>query len=287
MSKSVKTMMLIAAIMLGLGLGAIVTGLAMGGSLVTVSWRSDGLHAETFDSSNLPKAPAAPQAPTAPAIPRAGGYSYQGQEVRGLAIQLGACEALIQEGNDFALDVNGIGPEVTSTVENGVWSITNQERGYHWKGFNNDHQVVTITLPKGFVASQLNLDMGAGALRADSLAANTVYISVGAGEIEIGQLYGGLSGGRSELNCGMGTITVDSAALASKIALNCGMGEIDLSIQGRQGDYGYECTVGMGEIHIGSASTAGLGGKMAKAAPGDNYIVADCGMGSIQVEFEE
>lgn len=270
MNKSVRNLIILVAVLFGLGIGSMTVGLALGGQFMSVGWGPYGFYA-----GPLNEAPAAPAAPAAPGV-----GNVQG-DIQSLTLSLGACEAFIQEGDVFNLEVTGNGPEVRSEVKDGVWCITNDDEGWNWKWNSKPHQQVTITLPKGFVAKELSLDMGMGRMEADALAANTAYLSVGAGQLEIDNL----TSAYTSISSGMGQVQIDNAALTGYIELDCGMGQIEMTIDGVEADYGYDCSVGMGEIRIGGATAAGMGGDMNRTVEGDNAIVASCGMGSVRVGF--
>lgn len=282
MKKGHKALLITAGILLATGLVASASGLMMGASLRDVNmgittdgwkWGNEG------GTRTVPETPAAPDAPAAPVAP-----SMFSEEIRSLDISVGICEMIIVEGDTFAVETSGKdSKKVNVWVENGELNIETEEyRGGNFT-ITGDHLIIELTVPKDWRAREIDIEIGAGWLTADKLLANELSIDVGAGEASIGYV----ESTNTDITSGMGKIIIDGGVLTGKTDIECGMGTIDVVINGKEVDYGGSIEVGMGAVTIGSNSRAGTGGTINFNKGATNFIDAECGMGVINVLFEE
>ncbi|MEG1390802.1 MAG: hypothetical protein RSD07_10575 [Angelakisella sp.] len=201
--------------------------------------------------------------------------------VTSLQFDIEAGEVFITEGNSFSVEGRFVGTKFESAVKNGVWILKAEGNDFGRIG-RSEHTILTITIPEGFSAEKMAIDVSAGALSADRLIAKEAILTVGMGEIDIDALY---SQG-AVIDCGMGSIDIEGKLLGKTI-IDCGMGEVNLSIDGCEEDYGHTASVGMGEVHIGKGvNMAGVGGDSSLGAERPNQLYIDCGMGSVDIDFE-
>lgn len=202
--------------------------------------------------------------------------------IHSLYIDLGAADAVIQEGNDFDLTVSGFKPGgCTSIVQNGVWKINDsgyKDIIYGLKNLFRDRKAV-ITVPYGFRFKDIHLSMGAGRMKSNSLITETSTLSIGAGEITMSEFQSG----PSKMRCGMGSIKLDGE-LTGLCKMDCGMGKIYADITSMR-DCGYDVNVGMGEVKIGDNNFSGMSGRHRINQGADNFFDITCGMGSVEVKF--
>ena len=134
---------------------------------------------------------------------------------------------------------------------------------------------------KDFDTISLGVDMGTIDLECD-LKVQELSVEVGAGEF-CG--YGNITAANCDLQVGAGTIDIDQIDV-QKLNADCGAGEIDMVVTGKEKDYNYELSCGMGEIDLENSEYSGLGIEKTISNEGaQKDMVLECGMGEIDVEF--
>lgn len=210
-------------------------------------------------------------------------------DIHTLDFQFEAMDVIIQEGDGFHIKAERVDSQrFTTRQDGGRWEIRCDSRSsglsrINW-GNNWEKKAprVVVTLPKGFTADRLDLEMGMGFLVADGLSADHSDIYVGMGEMDLVDF----SSGNCRMEVGMGSLTLDGK-LTGKGEVTCGMGSVELLLQGRESDYGFDASVGMGSVNIGLHSIDGLGGEMTLNTGAPNFYTVDCGMGSVDIVFRE
>lgn len=82
-----------------------------------------------------------------------------------------------------------------------------------------------------------------------------------------------------------GTIDIDQLDI-QKLNADCGAGEIDMVVTGKEKDYNYDLSCGMGEINLEDSEYSGIGIEKNISNEGARKdMVLECGMGEIDVEF--
>ena len=198
-----------------------------------------------------------------------------------LEISLKYDELLIQEydGDKIRVDVaddakNDVVVEETS----GKITITDTRSGNVKK-----KKQVKVSIPSGkdFDTISLGVDMGTIDLECD-LKVQELSVEVGAGEFSG---YGNITAAYCDLQVGAGTIDIDQIDV-QKLNADCGAGEIDMVVTGKEKDYNYELSCGMGEIDLENSEYSGLGIEKTISNEGaQKDMVLECGMGEIDVEF--
>lgn len=157
--------------------------------------------------------------------------------VKSLDIQFDYGEVNIVEGDTFMVSSDSLleDGEFESVVLDGVWTIKesiNQKINiFGWKipmlTFSGTDflQEITITVPKGFIAENVHLELGAGVLKADVIRSNTGYFEVDAGEMSINQLE---VSQESSYKIGTGYISLEDVEV-NNITIDCGIGYVDIA----------------------------------------------------------
>ena len=142
---------------------------------------------------------------------------------------------------------------------------------------------IKVIVPSGkdFDTVSLGVDMGTIDLECD-LKVQELSVEVGAGEFSG---YGNITAANCDLQVGAGTIDIDQIDV-QKLNADCGAGEIDMVVTGKEKDYNYELSCGMGEIDLENSEYSGLGIEKTISNEGaQKDMVLECGMGEIDVEF--
>lgn len=130
-------------------------------------------------------------------------------------------------------------------------------------GVNSDEGSIVVKIPRNMSFDEVDLEFGAGKANLTGLVANSVDIEIGAGEVNLK---------------GLDTKALDTAV---------GAGKLYIELVGVESDYNYEAECGMGDIKIGTTSVSGMGGSKKTSNPGaSRFMDLECGMGEIQIEFQ-
>ena len=198
-----------------------------------------------------------------------------------LEISLKYDELLIQEydGDKIRVNVaNDTKNDVVVKETSGKITITDTRSGNVKK-----KKQIKVIVPSGkdFDTVSLGVDMGTIDLECD-LKVQELSVEVGAGEFSG---YGNITAAYCDLQVGAGTIDIDQIDV-QKLNADCGAGEIDMVVTGKEKDYNYELSCGMGEIDLENSEYSGLGIEKTISNEGaQKDMVLECGMGEIDVEF--
>ena len=198
-----------------------------------------------------------------------------------LEISLKYDELLIQEydGDKIRVNVaNDAKNDVVVKETSGKITITDTRSG----NVKKKKQIkVSIPSVKEFDTVSLGVDMGTIDLECD-LKVQELSVEVGAGEFSG---YGNITAAYCDLQVGAGTIDIDQIDV-QKLNADCGAGEIDMVVTGKEKDYNYDLSCGMGEINLEDSEYSGIGIEKNISNEGARKdMVLECGMGEIDVEF--
>ena len=198
-----------------------------------------------------------------------------------LEISLKYDELLIQEYDGDKIRVNVANDAKNDVVVKetfGKITITDTRSGNVKK-----KKQIKVIVPSGkdFDTVSLGVDMGTIDLECD-LKVQELSVEVGAGEFSG---YGNITAAYCDLQVGAGTIDIDQLDV-QKLNADCGAGEIDMVVTGKEKDYNYDLSCGMGEIDLENSEYSGLGIEKNISNEGARKdMVLECGMGEIDVEF--
>ncbi|BCJ94733.1 hypothetical protein acsn021_23020 [Anaerocolumna cellulosilytica] len=248
-------------------------------------------------------------------------YPISYKKVDSLKLDVSSGTVTIKEGETFSVDVNEAGADyVKSEVSDGILKIT--DSGYFNADRNDEVHVISIfgvkvrtdknniswpdntrieiTLPQEFKADKLTLSIGAGAIQADSLKAKTAIVNVGAGRIRIDELNvenaSSYSVGAGELiiedftgrdidvECGIGAISL-SGIIKGVNEVNCGIGSVEMDINGKEEDYNYDVSSGIGTVRINNNKYSGIASESIKNTGAKDSFSLKCEIGKIDLKI--
>ena len=198
-----------------------------------------------------------------------------------LEISLKYDELLIQEydGDKIRVNVaNDAKNDVVVKETSGKITITDTRSGNVKK-----KKQIKVIVPSGkdFDTISLGVDMGTIDLECD-LKVQELSVEVGAGEFSG---YGNITAAYCDLQVGAGTIDIDQLDI-QKLNADCSAGEIDMVVTGKEKDYNYDLSCGMGEINLEDSEYSGIGIEKNISNEGARKdMVLECGLGEIDVEF--
>ena len=219
-------------------------------------------------------------------------YTVSG-EIQELKLDINAAKLRISESDTFRVESNNKYLKVTE--ENGCLTITETERAY--SNANGKIQV-NLYLPADCAFQKANIYTGAGQVDVDRLAAEDLYLELGAGQVQIETLEATRS---SKINGGAGQVIVHNGTLHN-LDLDMGVGELRIQ-SALTGDCDLDMGVGAAYFTlIGSADdycialdkgvgAATLNGENlsdgAVRGNGIHKIDIDGGVGEIRISFAE
>ena len=220
-----------------------------------------------------------------------GTYSVS-EPIDKLNIDLNGAKLKIKQGSEFSVESNHQKLEINQS--NGVLSIKEHNR---FGIFNFENVSVIVTVPKGFSFDKANIKTDAGSVKIDTLSAERLTLSFGAGSVDIDELTATSS---SKIDCGAGKLTVSGGELnnldfdmgVGKVELtseicgsseiDCGVGKMDLTLIGAKDDYRISLDKGLGSNVIDNTSVS----NSTVYGFGDNSIDIDGGVGGIDIRFD-
>ena len=169
----------------------------------------------------------------------------------------------------------------------------------------NSQASLTVSVPKDAKLQSVTLKTGAGDVDMNNLGtlAQNLTFMTGAGDVEA---YGINVTGTFEASTGAGDVTITdgtfedinlksgmgdfdfTGTVNGDITVSSGVGETDFELTGKESDYNYELTTGVGEIEIGDEVYSGLGGKRTIENEGaEKNISITTGTGDVSLTFAE
>ena len=217
--------------------------------------------------------------------------SFKDAEVRSLDISIGAAEAVIAVGDSYSVEYKNMetGDMTVGLSGLGTLSIKNNAtyRNFtFWMRKNNSEKVpprILIKVPENAKLELLKVNLGAGSITCSGLRLNAekINLSVGAGNLVLGNI----AGGSGKLACGMGNLEY-TGTVSGKVKADCGMGKIHMNLTGNESEYSFSASVGLGSVQFNKIQKNGIG-KLDCTEKKANHIEASCGMGLVKIDMKE
>ena len=174
---------------------------------------------------------------------------------------------------------------------------------------NNDSTRITIGIPSEMMEEEhileaISLKQDAGAIYTDMpLKAEKISIKVNAGEclayekltalrefsadVGVGEIdLQAVEAPEVTLNADVGQIDTETIT-ADDLYIDCGIGSIDAQVCGKEQDYNYEVSCGIGEVACGDSTYSGIGSKREVDNHATKEMEIDCGIGNVIVNFSD
>lgn len=219
-------------------------------------------------------------------------YTVSG-DIQELKLDINATQLVITEGDVFSVQSNNKYLKVSE--QGNLLEITETERHYT----NTSNKIrLEICIPTGTTFKKVDIVTGAGQVNVDRLAAEDLYLELGAGQVQIETLEATRS---SEINGGAGQVIVNDgtlhnldldmgvgelrikSALTGDCDLDMGVGATYLNLVGSIDDYRIELDKGVGAATLEGESLS----DGAVRGSGENTIDIDGGVGEIRISFSE
>lgn len=150
------------------------------------------------------------------------------------------------------------------------------------RGLNGGETRVELYIPADYVFEEVSFDMISGELYIEDVEAAELVLDVGAGVAEIVNFHAM----DADFDCGTGTLTAAGIS-DNEVNIDCGIGTVDYRTVGKETDYNYEISCGIGDITCGESSYSGIAEKKNVNNRAAKDMDIDCGIGSVTVEFAD
>ncbi len=208
---------------------------------------------------------------------------YDRDEIRSIDVDVWGVELEFMETEEDSAEIVVEGVDIAKKlklkqyVEEGELKIESDA-----KIKNGPVGTIYVYVPEGYTFSEASVDIGAGYVYIEDIHAEELSVETGAGETEIADF----TARDAEFQCGAGTISV-AGTVTGDVDIECGMGEVDFMADGSMEDFNCNIECGMGSIIWGDEEFSGIGGTKTINNHAPKNMDIKCGMGNVEVSFEE
>ncbi len=200
--------------------------------------------------------------------------------VKELELKVKRAKIEIQEydGDKICVDRNKLNEDLTvsSSIKDGKLLIS-------VKGDSEDNEgTLLIKLPKDTAFESLELDLYGGILQVTKIQALDLDLSASAGLIQLSDFQAD----NMDIECGAGEIRI-SGRVTQDADIECGVGTVSATLLGKETDYDYNLSCGIGDIKVANDSYSGIGREMELNNGQGKSIQVDCGVGSVNLQFAD
>ena len=282
MKKRWKIFWIVCAVLAAAGLLLTAAGAALGGlSALRNAGKPERLTGKDFHTMDL-DGYSGPQ----------DGEFIMFDDIEDIDLNLGGLQVYVITGNvdGVGIDTSYLRSDIREKVES---SIEYEEEDHELKidigkrlrGWSTvDTGALYIVYAPWTQFGSFSAEVSAGLLELRGLWADEVSLSVGAGQITAKFL----ETEHLDTECGAGSIELLGAVLTGDAEIDCKLGSIVLIMANQpvESDYDYELSCGAGEVIVGNKSYSGLFREAEIDNGSGRLIKADCGLGSIVIQFE-
>lgn len=222
-----------------------------------------------------------------------------GSNIKNMEIEAGGCVFYFEPSRDdnFYVEAQKT-KKFQCYTQNDTLFLRTTGKLNHWEDSKRCN--VTLYVPKDVYFDMVDIDMGAGKMEIDYLAADTMKFDIGAGQIEVDYL----KAKNCDFSVGMGEITVDDMRIdqlmsaevdmghlslygdiRGDVDATCSMGTMELNLTGREKDFNYRIAAAMGNIMIDGREYTGLAREKVIENAAAKNMQLECNMGGMEIYF--
>lgn len=227
---------------------------------------------------------------------------FLSEEVQKLKVKVDCANLILKEATGDKIVVETEGMEDHSykcTCEGGKLKIRQKMHRIH-RSSKRKFSII-LSIPAGKQFDQTSFVIGAGEADATQAVLNTtdLKIEAGAGNIAMKELNVSeecfLEAGAGNVqienvhardmrvDCGAGRVEM-GGKIENNLNAECGVGKIVIHLDGKETDYNFETSCGIGSIRINDSTTGRLGSERGWTNPGAvGTIRLECGVGKIDL----
>jgi len=203
-------------------------------------------------------------------------------QVEIITVKGGATDEAKQDAHEITIETKNIDKRLKLRyyMDEGELKIKTKKKLVHVG--NASKGEICIYVPEGYRFEEASLNVGAGYMYVEDICAQELSVEVGAGQAEVDNF----TAAEADLDCGTGEITA-TGKVDSKADVNCGVGAIVFNAKGKETDYNYSISCGIGEVECGDASYSGLGMDKEIDNSAGKEMEIECGIGQVTVKFTD
>lgn len=220
------------------------------------------------------------------------------EDIESIKVSSSIAQVDIVKGDVFQVTGENVPESMNIYVDNHTLIVKDNDKKWFNFTVGDTKAIVTITVPKDFVAESTHIDTGFGKVYVEFLNTKKLEINLGTGNIKGNDIKADqvdIEGGVGNISLdnvtftdtkiegGVGSINIQGS-LTGYTKLECGVGSVDLSIVGNYDDYSFDIETGIGSIRINGDKVS----DMKKTVNGaTNELDVEGGVGSINIDIEE
>lgn len=318
MKKSVKTVLITAAALLGAGVILIGAGSAAGGLSQVDQLNIGSRDFERLEEKLLEEAKWGGVSVKEHIQQSAGTYNgeeaTEGQKLfngdfseeivysgtlKRLEIEAGMHAVEVVEENRDSIWLEGSGCDKVQCYVKGS-TLYLKETGKHKKNSGTEERTLKLTIPADIEWEEAEICADMGSVTMEKLNGNEVELSADMGNVQIRNL----KARDLDVSSDMGNIEVDdfyadvmeistsmgnadlSGFVGEFVDAESDMGSIILHLDQIMEDFNYRISASMGSVKVGESEYSGLGNEVKRDFGADRYMELESSMGSIEIFFE-
>jgi DUF4097 and DUF4098 domain-containing protein YvlB len=212
---------------------------------------------------------------------------------------IGTLEIMTGDSDKVELVAKNVSENFKVEGNNGKLKIRSKANFNHFfvdAGYNREAKI-TIYIPAGFKAEDVEINGGAGNIKVDTLSSERLDINAGAGNIDGNNITADkvdLNGGVGEITlnqvnfsdvdmeCGVGNIDLQGT-LKGQCKLESGVGNVELNLTGTIDDYNLKVEKGLGSVYVDGQKLSDIDWSNKNT---NNSLDIDGGVGNINIDFQ-
>lgn len=215
------------------------------------------------------------------------------QNVLTLDINVASSNISFKKGDAFKVQTNN--KYIDSYQEENKLYLTERKNSMFHHKENNE---LVVYIPNDLIFDKIEIESGAGKMAIEKLSTKQLYLDLGAGKVTINDLTvlekAKIDGGVGEitikssnihnldLDMGIGKLFLNSQ-LRGNNKIDSGVGKMNLLLLGSLSDYSITLNKGLGSSTINHKNMS----EDTIYGTGENNLLIDGGIGSIQIDFRE
>ena len=303
MNKTLKSTLIIAAAIAGIGLVMVIAGLAFGG-MQSLSFDSDGITLAKDRAVNT--------------------INKSFDNISSLDVDVDLRDVILKEGSELIIQSEGVGPKFSAEDDGGTLTIRENDNhirfnlnisGFGFVSNNEEHKDLIITYPKGRL-NDVNIYSDSGNITVSDLQTRSGKFDTDLGDITLTNtvcqsLETNLDSGNLSLekvsmdtfkyNLSLGDVdgknvtaknvqgyadsgnTKIQGMVSGPMNVSCDLGDIDLILTGKESGYSYDLKTDLGDINLNGQKSES---NIIKEYENKPTIKAEADSGSINIKFK-
>jgi len=219
-------------------------------------------------------------------------YGQTFSNVEELDIEIAFSDLEIKIGDELKVE-GQIYEDYKIEAQNKILKI--EDTGKRWNINANSGSKLTLYIPKDFKFNKAKIEIGAGTTNIEKLSSTELDLNLGAGAVKIQNC----EAEKTDIECGAGKVTIENSSLKDlklnagvgelhyngyilgRSQVECGIGKLTLDLAGGEEIYSIEAEHGIGEIKLNGSK---IEDNQTKGS-GENKIKIEGGIGEIQINM--